>query len=184
MRTGALVMIDALGFKGIWKRVPPEKVIEKLETLHQTATAEVERTAGTEEEQAKRREEERAQAEAGWPRGQQWPLESVEISFLSDTIVIGFGESPHGSMGLASLSSSSRCSRWRPEPESTRPERRDRDGSVRAFATRGEGGEAGRARRVAARHERARHQAGPGHVRLLRAGAVALGVDTRLATRA
>src|SRR4051812_48554983 len=104
MRKGALVMIDALGFKGIWNRVPPEKVIEKLETLQQTATAEVEKTFGTTEEQAKRSEEERAEAEAGWPRQRQWIFERVDLSFLSDTIVIGFGESPHGSLGLTSLS--------------------------------------------------------------------------------
>jgi hypothetical protein len=97
-------MIDTLGFKGIWKRVPPERVIEKLETLQQAASAEIERTLGTKDEQAKRIAEERAKIDAGVPRYGQMIFESIELSFLSDTIVMGFAESPHEALGLAPLS--------------------------------------------------------------------------------
>ncbi len=63
MKTGAVVMIDALGFKGIWSRVAdPQAVMEKLQALKDAV-------------------EKRTQPEIG--------VELTGVTFLSDTIVIG-----------------------------------------------------------------------------------------------
>jgi hypothetical protein len=67
MERGVLVMLDALGFKGIWKRSSPQDVVAKLEHLKSV----VERTADF----------------LGEPLGKMTP--SVKVRFLSDTIVIG-----------------------------------------------------------------------------------------------
>jgi len=85
METGALAMIDALGFKGIWRR--PEvagdlqKIITKLERLVATAKDD--------------------------PSGGMPCSRTLKIVFLSDTIVIALtlpGEEPFTSLKLASRS--------------------------------------------------------------------------------
>ena len=80
MRTGAFVMIDALGFKGIWKRQgvvdKPELVIEKLINLKDIAAQYLDKRFGGQEK--------RSQMEND--RGT--PFELVQATFLSDTIVL------------------------------------------------------------------------------------------------
>src|SRR6266545_3020622 len=36
MKEGAFALIDCLGFKGIWKRTDPSRVIDKLQLIEQT----------------------------------------------------------------------------------------------------------------------------------------------------
>ena len=56
VRTGALVMLDALGFKGIWDRAGvkerPGIVIEKLTALQRDVEAYIRQSFGDSEEQA------------------------------------------------------------------------------------------------------------------------------------
>lgn len=69
MQTGALVMMDALGFKGIWKRVDkPECVIDALKLLKATVLEEA--------------------ASIG-ARPSKRGYQPFKVEFLSDTVVIG-----------------------------------------------------------------------------------------------
>jgi class 3 adenylate cyclase len=75
MRHGAFVMLDALGFRGIWKRHAPEAVVAQLGALAAAMQKEADRLAG--------------------PPG-DWlsPLTFVKPVFLSDTIVFGLEMKP------------------------------------------------------------------------------------------
>src|SRR4051812_22582817 len=72
MRRGCLALIDALGFKGIWRHNDPDQVLAKLHDLQQEANRGF-------EEMAKG-------ADAKMPLKQR-PVD-VSITFLSDTICI------------------------------------------------------------------------------------------------
>jgi hypothetical protein len=73
MRQGAVAVFDALGFKGIWKREDPAKVIEKLNGLRSAV------------------DEELADLQGRVHRlGQELGIETqVTFALLSDTVVIG-----------------------------------------------------------------------------------------------
>jgi len=64
MRTGAVVMIDALGFKGIWDGADPSVILRKMGALKQAAESDIKGV------------------KLGHVRG-------AKVAFLSDTIVIG-----------------------------------------------------------------------------------------------
>jgi hypothetical protein len=64
MRTGAVLMIDALGFKGIWDTVEPSVVLKKMHNLERAAEDEIK----------------------GVKLG---PVSAARVASLSDTIVIG-----------------------------------------------------------------------------------------------
>lgn len=104
MRTGAFLMIDALGFKGIWKRSSsPEHstaVIEKLVKLQRETTRYLDRQFGGPEERT---------AMAKHP---VMGLESIQARFLSDTIVcaIAVKESHNIDLNEAVQSSGQRIS--------------------------------------------------------------------------
>lgn len=79
MKRGALVMMDALGFKGIWRRPAvrdaPDLVITKLRSLTRDANAHID-----------------SMHSQGRPQDNQSPtnlLEMVSASFLSDSVVVG-----------------------------------------------------------------------------------------------
>jgi hypothetical protein len=78
MKTGALVMLDALGFKGIWKRHDQAKVIPKLQGLR----TKVERF--NEEIRAKV-----AAFDEPEETGRVFKTLAIHAKFLSDTIVLG-----------------------------------------------------------------------------------------------
>lgn len=73
MQTGAVAMIDALGFKGIWNSSDVETVLKKLKTLQQSAA----------------KHKRRRVPPKGLPGPRQTEVLDVpQVSFLSDTIVI------------------------------------------------------------------------------------------------
>jgi hypothetical protein len=67
MRHGAVVMLDALGFKGIWERVDPETLLEKLRALKRMAFQD---------------------AEALYANVPLVRASNLDLMFLSDTIVL------------------------------------------------------------------------------------------------
>jgi hypothetical protein len=79
MQDGALAMLDALGFKGIWQRYDAQRVIEKLESLQAAATDVVDR------HRAELREIKDPDGLHGLANL------TIRAQFLSDTIVIGVG---------------------------------------------------------------------------------------------
>jgi hypothetical protein len=64
MKTGAVAMIDALGFRGIWGRCPPEVVIANMSSL-------------------------KLQLERDLKELSAQPIMQFDATFLSDTIVVG-----------------------------------------------------------------------------------------------
>ena len=79
MKRGAFVMLDALGYKGIWRRPEvkdaPGRVVERMARLRDDATAEVARMLG------------RPLAELRADPANAY--DDFNISFLSDTVAIG-----------------------------------------------------------------------------------------------
>jgi len=75
-RVGAVAMIDALGFRGIWSRYPDEDVVEKLRSLAEVAASEA-----------------RALQEGARSHGGNL-LEFVQPMALSDTVVLGVATKP------------------------------------------------------------------------------------------
>lgn len=71
MKTGALAFIDALGFKGIWKRTDAEELLNKLKAMYQDVTTDV-----------------RNWNDIPGPVGLPDLLGDVHVTFLSDTIVM------------------------------------------------------------------------------------------------
>ena len=69
MKAGAVAMIDGLGFRGIWDRYPPTEVMTNMHEL-------------------KRRVESDLQQIGAQPEMQ------FDVTFLSDTIVLGLSLSP------------------------------------------------------------------------------------------
>lgn len=41
MKEGAFILVDCLGFRGIWNRIEPEKLISRLHAIEQQATSRV-----------------------------------------------------------------------------------------------------------------------------------------------
>lgn len=82
MQLGALAMIDALGFKGIWKKFSHEQVIEKMQTMVTATDAILDNSVGGAELRAK--------------LGQPIKIfESVNASFLSDTVILSTEVNPN-----------------------------------------------------------------------------------------
>jgi hypothetical protein len=81
MRRGALAMLDALGFKGIWERSAPDAVMKKLADLR----AVVKTTA-----------DDHKRGIAALTKRDGKPLQDleIEVQFLSDTIVLGVSCTP------------------------------------------------------------------------------------------
>jgi hypothetical protein len=84
VRRGAIVMLDALGFRGIWRRYPSHAVIAKLKDLAETTeneTRSIQETA---------------------VRDQANFIEFVQPMFLSDTVVFGVTTKPAEIVNAAS----------------------------------------------------------------------------------
>jgi class 3 adenylate cyclase len=75
MRRGAFVMLDALGFRRIWERYPPEAVVAQLEALSIAMQGEAAKFVGP-------------------PGDRLSPVTFVKPVFLSDTIVFGLAMKP------------------------------------------------------------------------------------------
>jgi len=75
MQRGAFGMFDALGMRGIWKGVPPDRVVAKFETLSDTFRNFIQTHYRGEQPRAIP-----AQAKM---------IESLRFAFLSDTVVVG-----------------------------------------------------------------------------------------------
>lgn len=82
LRRSAVVLIDALGFKGIWKRHAPADVLTKLTALADRNRAIVERTQRIA------------------PAQERNLISSVRVAFLSDTIVLVLAIKEPGEGGL------------------------------------------------------------------------------------
>jgi hypothetical protein len=81
MQTGAFALIDALGFKGIWKKHGEEQILAKLQKMERTT---------------------REQVDFANRRPSLGFVGNVHVTFLSDTIAIGceLGQEPPESNGL------------------------------------------------------------------------------------
>jgi hypothetical protein len=87
MQAGAFALIDALGFKGIWKRLgeaSEERILAKLEKMEKTTREDVDFANGMPQ-----------------PVGSPDLVGDVHVTFLSDTIAMGceLGKEPADSAG-------------------------------------------------------------------------------------
>jgi len=80
MHTGSVAIFDALGFKGIWRRHAPDRVIARLQSLEKAGNEMIDRDVGGSRE--------RLIADPGNA------MASCRLSMLSDTVVLALGTKP------------------------------------------------------------------------------------------